>query len=210
MKKDYAHLGIIVDRSRSMAGPGWVEMENGVREFINKNRGFGEATVSLHVFDSVLDRVLFFKNIKDIDKDANLLADYKPRDSTALYDATCNVVDEIGVELSTMKEENRPDQVIILVVTDGGENASKKFKANDVRSRIETQKNQFGWQFVFLGADFSVDTYASQLSVGKNLSRNVSKTDLAFELAQLGNYTSNYRSSKSALALEAEVSSIGN
>jgi hypothetical protein len=94
----------------------------------------------------------------------------KPRGGTALYDAVCIAIDTVGKRLAATPEKNRPGVVIVCIVTDGGENASTEFTYKDVNTRVDRQKNQYNWQFMYLGAN--QDAFA----VAQALSFDVSKT----------------------------------
>jgi len=77
---------------------------------------------------------------------------YKPRGRTALHDAIARAVDETGEEIATVDQAEQPDNVIIVVLTDGKENASETPK-DAVRGRIETRQEADGWEFLFIGAN---------------------------------------------------------
>jgi len=62
-------------------------------------------------------------------------------------------MDTIGQEFANMPEEERPANVLCVIITDGEENASEKFSTKDVKDRIEHQKTKYNWEFVYLAAD---------------------------------------------------------
>ena len=78
---------------------------------------------------------------------------YRCSGCTALNDAVCIAMDTVGQEFANMPEEERPANVLCVIITDGMENASKKFTSNDVNDRIEHQKTKYNWEFVYLAAD---------------------------------------------------------
>lgn len=80
-------------------------------------------------------------------------SDYKPSGNTRLIDAGCKFIDRIGSRLATLPPNDRPDQVIVVFVTDGEENASTKYKMYDLQRRIAHQKDKYSWQFVFVGTN---------------------------------------------------------
>jgi hypothetical protein len=86
--------------------------------------------------------------IKDVPK-----IEINPTNNTALYDAICRRIDELGQELAAMPEHERPKKVVVMIVTDGQENASRVNTLADVRRRIEHQRDKYGWEFIFYGAE---------------------------------------------------------
>lgn len=201
MKKDYAHLGVILDRSGSMDNA-WDETVKGVENYVEENKKFGEATFSLYAFDNVVEVPHNFVNLKDV---KNPVGNIKPRGYTALWDAVCKFIDETGEKLASMKEADRPDQVIVLILTDGQENASKEYDLAKAQKKIKEQREKYNWDFVFLGADFSVDNYAAQTGTQKSFARNISKHDMDASLTSVGAYVNNYRSAKFGLANSLET-----
>lgn len=88
----------------------------------------------------------------------------QPRGNTPLFDALCQAIDQTGERLASMSDRDRPDQVLMLVITDGQENASTRYTREDVRKRILHQQHQYQWQFVYLGAN--QDVYRESASLG--------------------------------------------
>lgn len=76
-----------------------------------------------------------------------------PRGGTALYDAVGLAINETGKKLAGLTEDERPAKVVFVVQTDGFENSSREYKASDIKTMVETQTNDFNWDFMFLGAD---------------------------------------------------------
>lgn len=76
----------------------------------------------------------------------------RPRGMTALYDAMIHGIDEFGAELAGLAEHDRPGTVLFAVMTDGLENSSEA-KADQVRAKVEHQRDTYGWQFAYLGAN---------------------------------------------------------
>lgn len=123
----------------------------------------GECIVSTVIFNHntriVHDRV----NIKDV----CLLGrnDYQPNGCTALYDAVCSTIDKVGKALSDTPEEDRPCKVMVVIVTDGLENASREYTSKDVKSRIEHQRDKYNWDFNFIGANIDVEDVAQDIGI---------------------------------------------
>ena len=83
----------------------------------------------------------------------DLMAKYTCSGCTALNDAVCIAIDTMGKEFAAMPEEERPENVLCVIITDGQKNASKKFSTSDVKKRIEHQQDVYKWEFLFLAAN---------------------------------------------------------
>ena len=81
---------------------------------------------------------------------------------TALLDAIGKTVASLKGKIAKQTEEDRADKVIVLVMTDGFENQSTEFKTADIKSMIGRQEGE-GWQFIYLGADMSGVSDASNM-----------------------------------------------
>jgi hypothetical protein len=132
-----------------------------INSFVREQRSLpGSVQMKLVQFD-VEYEVVFDKDLRDVHEYNQ--SHFKPRGATALYDAQCRAIDELGAELAATSEAERPEKVIVVTMTDGIENSSTKFKLHDVKNRIKTQQEQFNWAFVYLGAN------QDAVEVGQNL-----------------------------------------
>ncbi|MDY0017646.1 MAG: vWA domain-containing protein [Candidatus Delongbacteria bacterium] len=150
-KKDHTQLICVLDRSGSMESVA-DDAIGGFNTFIEEQKKQpGTMSVTLVLFDH--EYLVPFKN-RDIVKVEPLnRKSYVPRGMTALLDAVGRTVNEAGSELSQMKEKDRPEKVIVCILTDGLENASKEFKIEQIKKLIEHQKEKYSWDFVFLAAN---------------------------------------------------------
>jgi uncharacterized protein YegL len=156
MKSNYTHLILILDKSGSMGLLQSATIE-GVNSLVAKQKEMpGDFTTAVYTFDGSVDEVAGFSTLTPMN--------YTPYGSTALLDAFCHAVDSEGSKLFQMKESDRPDKVVVVVVTDGEENASHKHSLTDVKNRITTQEHQYAWKFVFLGAN--IDAFKVGQSYG--------------------------------------------
>lgn len=103
-------------------------------------------------------------------KKAKKLSDdiFIPRGMTPLLDAIGNTVDSTGKKLESMKEEDRPEKVIFVILTDGQENASSKFNREQIFEKIKHQTDAYNWKFVFLGANQDAIAEAAHLGINVN------------------------------------------
>lgn len=159
MRNDLTDITIVVDRSGSMRLM-QADAEGGINEFIRSQKTQpGQANLTLVEFDTTIDFV--YRGIPLAEaKDYKLV----PRGSTALLDAVGQSINATGERLAKMAEADRPGIVIMVVVTDGGENASKEFKRDQIRSMVEHQTNTYRWKFVYLGAN--QDAFAESGNMG--------------------------------------------
>lgn len=151
MKNGYTDITILLDKSGSMASI-TKDTIGGFNTFIEEQKKtIGTLKVTLIQFDNLYEEnytALDINHVKPLDTDT-----YKPRGSTALVDALGRIIDETGRRFSNMPEYKHPEKIVILVITDGQENASKIYGKTSVKDKIEHQQNVYKWAFVFMGAD---------------------------------------------------------
>lgn len=139
----------LLDRSGSMSSIK-DDMEGGFNEFIRKQRKetVDDCVVSLYQFDDDYDVVYEGKALGYV---PNLRLE--PRNCTALLDAIGKTINNAGHRFNVMREDNRPGKIIFVVITDGLENASKEFTRAKIMDMIKHQRENYNWQFVFIGAN---------------------------------------------------------
>lgn len=144
----YTHIEVLLDRSGSMDTLK-DDMEQGFNRFLKEQKSVpGKATIGLTQFDYEHETVY---SMLPISEAPNLRLD--PRGSTALIDAMCKSIDDLGDRLAAMRESERPGKVIFVIITDGYENASRKHKRADAMGRVQRQQDQYQWEFIYLGAN---------------------------------------------------------
>ena len=97
--------------------------------------------------------------------------DYTVRGSTALIDAIGGAIHHIGNIHKYAREEDVPEHTLFVIMTDGMENASRIYSSNKVKKMIERQKNRYGWEFLFIGAN--IDSVETAKHFGINSDRSV-------------------------------------
>ena len=163
MKKNYHEVICIIDRSGSMN-----EIKNdaigGFNFFLNSQKEFeGETSFSLILFNDSYDFIYKGKNIKKVqmlDKKS-----YRPKGTTAMLDAIGTAIDKIGNKIHKTPEEKRPEKVIVAILTDGLENASKEYSYEQIASKIKLQQETYNWEFVFLAANQNAVVAAEKISI---------------------------------------------
>lgn len=149
MKQNYTKIVFIIDRSGSMERIK-SDMNGGFKTFIEaqKAANFGTCDVSVYQFDHEFETVFAHKNIMD-----SISYNLVPRGGTALYDAVGKTILKVGADLATMDESERPDRVLVAIITDGEENSSDEFDAEKVKKMITHQTDVYHWQFTYLGSN---------------------------------------------------------
>ena len=165
MKNNLTELVFILDRSGSMQGL-TDDTIGGFNSLIEKQRGEnGECFVSTVLFNnasSVLyDRV-------PLDKIPEMTRkDYQAMGNTALVDAIGAAVHHIGNVHKYARPEDVPQHTLFVIITDGMENASHIYTSDKVKSMIERQKSEYGWEFLFIGANIDAVETAGRFGIAK-------------------------------------------
>jgi hypothetical protein len=120
----------------------------------------GECSVTLAQFDDRYELVYEGRPLAEVPP-----LELVPRGMTALHDAVGKTVISVGERLAAMSEDARPSKVIVLVISDGGENASKEFGQLQVKSMVTHQREAYGWDFVYLGANQDAQAVAKGIGV---------------------------------------------
>ena len=167
-KVPYSQISFVIDRSGSMGGL-VQDTIGGFNTFIDKQKEApGKATVSRYQFDHEFQTDYSFVDINEV-KPLTAL-DYVPRGSTALNDAIGLAVSDTQKQLDQLKasRRRRPDKVYLVVITDGGENASKEFRdVSKLKSLLELKQAEKDviWELVFLGANLDVQSVARSFAI---------------------------------------------
>lgn len=157
---NYTHLALIVDRSGSMSGIAQ-DMNGGIRQLLkDQDAEPGRLLVDVCTFDNVSEFVFTDAPAATV-QDVDLVV---PRGSTALNDAIGQMINRLGNKFKVMPEEKRPSKVVVVIVTDGMENASREFTADQVKAMVEQQTGEWGWTFMYLAAN--VDAFATGAGYG--------------------------------------------
>ena len=151
MKHDYTHLIIILDASGSMSRI-QDDVKGSFNEFLKKQREeLGKTVFDLFQFNDEVKRLVVSADLAQFHED--LMSRYNCTGCTALNDAVCTAIDTVGREFANMPEEERPEHVLCVIITDGEENASREFTTEDVKNRIKHQQEVYNWDFRFLAAN---------------------------------------------------------
>lgn len=170
MKTDLTELIFILDRSGSMGG---LESDTigGYNAMLEKQKKeSGEVLITTVLFDDKYELLHDRINLQGISPITE--REYFVRGSTALLDAVGKTINKIvNVQRHTDKDE-QAEHVMFVITTDGMENASMEFSYEKVRHMIEHQKNKYGWEFIFLGANIDAVATAERFGISKERATN--------------------------------------
>ena len=165
MKTGLAEIVVVLDRSGSMISIR-KDMEGGFNTFIKEQQKLpGECNVTLTQFDDKYDIVYSGKPLKDV-PDLELV----PRGATALMDAIGRTINEVGARLKGTAEAARPERVLFVIITDGGENSSHEFTKPKINEMVTHQRTKYNWEFVYIGAN--QDSYGEAHGYGIGIAQN--------------------------------------
>ena len=163
-------LVFVLDRSGSMSGME-ADTIGGFNSMIEKQKKEeGKAFVSTVLFDHetevIHDRVPLDRVSKMTDNE------YYVRGCTALLDAVGGAIRHIGNIHKYARREDVPEKTMFIIITDGMENASRKYSADRVKQMIERQKVKYGWEFIFLGANIDAVEAAGNIGIAPEMAVN--------------------------------------
>jgi len=196
--KDKTHIIYIIDRSGSMSGKE-SDVIGGFNRFIKEQKKLpGKASLTLVQFDHEYGPTSNYNNIHSVGELSK--ETYQPRGTTALLDAVGRTIDRQGKILSDMKEKDRPNKVIVLIMTDGLENASTDYTKSRIKDMITHQQDKYDWKFVFLGANQDAFAEAGSMGISLSMTTNYTNTSLGIKRMYDGmnDLVSSYRSTGNA------------
>lgn len=163
MRKGLTEIVFILDRSGSMAG---LEADTigGYNSMLDRQKKEdGEAIVSTVLFDDKCEVLHDRMNLGRIEPITE--KEYYVRGCTALLDAVGGSIHHIATVNKYAREEDRPEKTLFIITTDGMENASRQYGFEKVRKMVDRQKEKYGWEFLFLGANIDAIKVAGQFGI---------------------------------------------
>lgn len=149
--KDETDITVVLDRSGSMASVR-DDTIGGFNSFLEEQKAVsGSARVSLVQFDDQYEVVYECRDVQDAPPLTPQT--FVPRGSTALLDAIGRTMTATGVRLAALPEAGRPEKVLLVVMTDGEENASREYTGSRISDMITHQRKTYSWEVVFIGAN---------------------------------------------------------
>lgn len=167
--KESCDITVILDRSGSMEIIR-TDTIGGFNSFLKDQKALpGEATISLVQFNGHSETMYSGVSVKLV---ADLSMDtFVPLGNTALLDTIGKTIDATGNRLRSLKESERPNKVVFVIITDGEENSSKLYSKKQIKDMIQSQTSNYNWQFMYIGAN--VDAFGVASSIGINLSNTM-------------------------------------
>lgn len=166
MKKGLTELVFILDKSGSMSG---LEKDTigGYNSMLAKQKLVeGEAFITTVLFDNNYELLHDRIDIKAVS--AITKKEYRVGGATALIDAIGRTINKIANAQKNTAEDYRAEKVMFVIITDGEENSSREFSAEKVKDMIKRQRNKYGWEFVFLGANIDAVEVARRYGIARD------------------------------------------
>ena len=184
MKKTLTEIVYVLDRSGSMSG---LEADTigGFNSMIKKQKDTEEsAYISTVLFD---DRSKVIHDRVPIEKvDEITSKEYFVRGTTALLDAVGGAIRHIVNIHKYARKEDRPNKTIFVIITDGMENASRYYNYEQVKRMIEKEKNKYGWEFIFIGANIDACAEAERFGIRRERAVNYMHDNIGTKLIYEG------------------------
>lgn len=163
MKNNLTELVFILDKSGSMSG---LESDTigGFNSMLKKQKAVdGDCRITTVLFDNNYELLHDRIDIQAVSEMTD--KEYQVGGSTALLDAIGRSIGKISAVQKNTAVKYRADKVMFVIITDGEENASREYSAEKVRTQIGRQKEKYGWEFVFLGANIDAVQTAGRFGI---------------------------------------------
>ena len=201
MKSGLTYIIFVIDRSGSMESIR-NDMIGGFNSFIETQKKLpGTCRVFAYKFDTTYEPMfedLDIQVVPALNRDT-----YVPRGGTALYDSLGKNIKEIGEKLAALKEEDRPEKVLVVTITDGEDNdhlrheGNVRLNASQVAVMVKHQTENYKWDFAYIGANQDAWAVAKDMgySKGTSLDYEADSAGTAMAFASLGDSVRSYRAS---------------
>ena len=180
MKKGLTELVFILDKSGSMGG---LETDTigGYNSMLAKQQEVeGECHITTVLFDNNYELLYDRIDIKAVSPISE--KEYQVGGSTALLDAIGRTIHKIGNAQKHTADDYRAEKVMFVIITDGEENSSREYSAEKIKAQIERQKEKYGWEFVFLGANIDAIETAGRFGISADRAQNYHSDSEGIEL----------------------------
>ena len=161
MKSNLLHICFVLDESGSMYNS-VDDVIGGSQKLIDEQKGEknGECIIYLYMFSDTVKKYYIGKPVNEVTR-----LTYSPGGCTAMNDGVGTAIDEIGKWLSDMDESERPSKNMIVIMTDGKENASREYNFDTVKAKIKHQEEKYSWTFVYMGTNLQDLKDANRLGI---------------------------------------------
>jgi hypothetical protein len=191
-------IAVIIDRSGSME-PLTDSTIQGFNGFLQEQQNVaGDARLTLTLFDTPSDgkggiEVVYenvpIKHVAPLNRET-----YRPWGSTPLYEAVGKTLDRMRLA------PKRGETVLVVIITDGYENASRSYSQTRVKSIIEQCKSQ-GWQFLFLGANIE-KSVGHDLGIGNTYTYMATEQSVGNTYSEISRGVTQTRNSRGTVVLD--------
>ena len=199
MKQGYTHIAVVLDNSGSMESIKKPTIE-GFNTFLKAQKeAEGEATITLVEFptDNTMGNIVQPRSLTfpvqhievdlKVDYDFNPISaapflneeTYRPQTMTPLLDTIGELIVRTGNSLKNLPESLRPSKVLFVIITDGYENASKKYNYQKIQEMIQHQKIVYNWEFMYLGANQDAIKEGGKMGIARGMSMSYNAQDAA-------------------------------
>ncbi len=169
MKQDYTEIVVLLDRSGSMQH-GKDDHEGGLASFVEDQQQLpGDVRFTFIQFDNVDPCEILYDGVPIAEVSQMKLI---PRGGTPLLDAIGLTIAHVATRL----QGTQPDQVVVMIITDGQENASREYTRAQIQQMIAEYETTHGWKFLYLGADVDAFAEAGGLAIASGSALKMSKT----------------------------------
>lgn len=220
MKEGKVEVVMVLDRSGSMDMPtgsafkpitstGGLSLNTRATDLIEEYNKFieeqkkveGECYITVYRFDNEIERIVDMEDVHQMERIGYDMIE--PRGSTSLYDAIGEAINDVGKRLSETDESERPEKVVVGIITDGGENSSVKFTHKEISELIKHQEEKYNWSVLFLSEDISAVNDASRYM--NTISNTSSVHSVSHAMNKMSDYTRKLRSSENYNMTLADV-----
>lgn len=163
-KKNLTEIVCVLDRSGSM-GSIIDDAIGGFNAFLRSQQELDEglARMTIAMFDDEYDLITESEDIADVEEFDTTT--FVPRGCTALNDAIGKTITTMSENFNNRSKSKKPDNVVFVILTDGGENTSREYKLDQVKKLIEDKTENEDWKFVFLSSDVSAFEQGDALGI---------------------------------------------
>jgi hypothetical protein len=197
-----SHITAVVDRSGSMAHLA-DDTIGGFNQFLDDQKAVpGAAVFSLYLFNHDVHPIVTNVPLSDVEPLTSQV--YAVGGNTAYLDALGQAITDTGDYLKSLPESERPDTIVVLVMTDGQENSSREYTLGEIRELVERQEQEWKWKFLFLGANLDATTEGAKMGVSKKMSMSYAAkgSTVRESLRATSSNLANYRTSLDSVDLE--------
>lgn len=205
MKNGLTWIVPIVDESGSM-GNIKSDTIGAYNLFINEQKRVeGEAMVNLVKFNTKIEKVYesSIQNAQILDETT-----YHPKDWTRLYDAIGHTIKDIKDRIKSLKDDDKPEKVLVVIITDGKENRSRDFNREQIFEKIKKREAK-GWNFLYLGANQNAFEEGNKIGINKfnTVTWSADSAGVNTAFASVNTYAKKYRTT-SAIDFSADLNQI--